>query len=77
MGGRDPASIWPGIVAVGEVHSLCIPFWREQENDSTDEFFPSCRAFGKTAKAAEAGQFELYKTSRRFDGTYANPQWLG
>src|SRR5712664_3490318 len=31
----------------------------------------------KTAKAAEAGQFELYKTSQRFDGTYANPQWLG
>jgi uncharacterized protein len=31
----------------------------------------------KTAKAAEAGQFELYKTSRHFDGTYANPQWLG
>ena len=30
----------------------------------------------KTAKAAEAGQFELYKTSHRFDGTYANPQWL-
>jgi len=31
----------------------------------------------KTAKAAEGGRFELYKTSRRFDGTYANPQWLG
>jgi predicted aldo/keto reductase-like oxidoreductase len=31
----------------------------------------------KTAKAAEAGQFELYKTSHQFDGTYANPQWLG
>src|SRR6202047_4305344 len=31
----------------------------------------------KTAKAAEAGQFELYKTTHRFDGTYANPQWLG
>jgi uncharacterized protein len=31
----------------------------------------------KTSKAAEAGQFELYKTSHRFDGTYANPQWLG
>src|SRR2546422_3910159 len=31
----------------------------------------------KTAKAAEAGKFELYKTSHRFDGTYANPQWLG
>jgi aryl-alcohol dehydrogenase-like predicted oxidoreductase len=31
----------------------------------------------RTANAAEAGQFELYKTSHRFDGTYANPQWLG
>jgi predicted aldo/keto reductase-like oxidoreductase len=31
----------------------------------------------KTATAAEAGQFELYKTSHHFDGTYANPQWLG
>jgi predicted aldo/keto reductase-like oxidoreductase len=31
----------------------------------------------KTAKAAEAGRFELYKTSHNFDGTYANPQWLG
>jgi uncharacterized protein len=31
----------------------------------------------RTAKASEAGQFELYKTSHHFDGTYANPQWLG
>jgi uncharacterized protein len=31
----------------------------------------------KTAKAAEAGQFELYKTTHHFDGTFANPQWLG
>jgi predicted aldo/keto reductase-like oxidoreductase len=31
----------------------------------------------KTAKTAEAGQFELYKTSHQFDGTVANPQWLG
>jgi aryl-alcohol dehydrogenase-like predicted oxidoreductase len=30
----------------------------------------------KTATPVE-GQFELYKTSHRFDGTYANPQWLG
>src|ERR1700693_5173929 len=30
----------------------------------------------KTSKAAEAGQFELYKTTHNFDGTYANPQWL-
>jgi predicted aldo/keto reductase-like oxidoreductase len=31
----------------------------------------------KTAKAAEAGQFELYKTTHQFDGTVQNPQWLG
>jgi len=31
----------------------------------------------KTAKAAKAGEFELYKTSHQFDGTVANPQWLG
>jgi predicted aldo/keto reductase-like oxidoreductase len=31
----------------------------------------------KTSKAAEAGQFERYKISHQFDGTYANPQWLG
>jgi predicted aldo/keto reductase-like oxidoreductase len=31
----------------------------------------------RTAEAAAAGQFELYKTSHQFDGTYANPQWLG
>jgi len=31
----------------------------------------------KTVKAAADGQFELYKTSHQFDGTYANPQWLG
>ena len=31
----------------------------------------------RTATAAEAGQFELYKTTHQFDGTVANPQWLG
>ena len=31
----------------------------------------------KTAKAAESGEFELYKTSHHFDGTFQNPQWLG
>ena len=39
--------------------------------------FQVAALLAKTAKAAEAGQFELYKTSHRFDGTYANPQWLG
>ena len=31
----------------------------------------------KTAQAAKSGEFELYKTSHQFDGTYQNPQWLG
>jgi predicted aldo/keto reductase-like oxidoreductase len=30
----------------------------------------------KTAKPAQNGDFELYKTSHNFDGTYHNPQWL-
>jgi predicted aldo/keto reductase-like oxidoreductase len=32
---------------------------------------------GKTAQAAQNGEYELYKTSHHFDGTYQNPQWLG
>jgi predicted aldo/keto reductase-like oxidoreductase len=31
----------------------------------------------KTANLAKYGQYELYKTTHHFDGTYANPQWLG
>ncbi len=31
----------------------------------------------KTARAAQSGEYELYKTSHHFDGTYQNPQWLG
>ena len=31
----------------------------------------------KTASASAKGQFELYKTTHNFDGTYQNPQWLG
>jgi predicted aldo/keto reductase-like oxidoreductase len=31
----------------------------------------------KTAVAAKSGDYELYKTSHHFDGTYQNPQWLG
>ena len=31
----------------------------------------------RTDNAAKAGRYELYKTSRRFDATYYNPQWLG
>lgn len=31
----------------------------------------------KTAQAAVHGQFEPYKTTHNFDGTFSNPQWLG
>ncbi len=31
----------------------------------------------KTAQTAKNGQYELYKTSHQFDGTFQNPQWLG
>jgi predicted aldo/keto reductase-like oxidoreductase len=31
----------------------------------------------RTAQAAKSGEYELYKTSHHFDGTYQNPQWLG
>lgn len=30
----------------------------------------------RTAKLASAGEFELFKTTNRFDGTQQNPQWL-
>ena len=31
----------------------------------------------KTAPAAKNGEYEQYKTTHNFDGTYHNPQWLG
>ena len=31
----------------------------------------------KTGTAAAKGEFEEYKTTHNFDGTYQNPQWLG
>jgi len=31
----------------------------------------------RTAQAARSGEFERYKTTHDFDGTYQNPQWLG
>src|SRR5690348_7236334 len=31
----------------------------------------------KTSQAAQKGEFELYKTSHNFDGTYHHPEWLG
>ena len=31
----------------------------------------------RTARPAARGQYELFKTSARFDGTARNPSWLG
>lgn len=31
----------------------------------------------KTSSAASKGEFEQYKTTHNFDGTYHNPHWLG
>jgi len=31
----------------------------------------------KTAEAAKNGEYEGYKTTHNFDGTFHNPQWLG
>jgi hypothetical protein len=39
--------------------------------------FKVAALLAKTAKAAAAGEFELYKTTHHFDGTVANPRWLG
>jgi uncharacterized protein len=31
----------------------------------------------RTRDAAADGRYELFKTTAHFDGTAANPQWLG
>jgi hypothetical protein len=35
------------------------------------------RILSKTRHAASRGEFELFKTTSIYDGTAANPQWLG
>jgi uncharacterized protein len=37
----------------------------------------TARLLAKTAPVAGKGEFERYKTSHDFDGTFHNPQWLG
>ncbi len=41
---------------------------------STEEL---ARIVNKTKNAAAHGEFELFKTSTRFDGTANNPKWMG
>jgi predicted aldo/keto reductase-like oxidoreductase len=54
----------------------------QQALDAARTFKPmgkeeTAQLLGKTASPAAQGEFELYKTSHNFDGTYQNPQWLG
>jgi predicted aldo/keto reductase-like oxidoreductase len=54
----------------------------QQALDAARSFKPMSQSevatlLAKTAPAAAKGEFELYKTSHNFDGTYQNPQWLG
>ena len=54
----------------------------QQALDAARSFQPISSAevsalLAKTAPAAMEGEFERYKTSHDFDGTYHNPQWLG
>jgi uncharacterized protein len=54
----------------------------EQAFEAVKTFKPMSEAqvtklLEKTSEAAQAGQFELYKISPHFDGTIANPKWLG
>src|SRR5207244_3708522 len=34
------------------------------------------KLLARTAEPAQTGKFELFKTSKQFDGTANNPQWL-
>ena len=54
----------------------------QQALDAARSFRPMSNAevaslLSKTAAASSKGDFELYKTTHNFDGTYHNPQWLG
>jgi uncharacterized protein len=54
----------------------------QQAFDAARSFKPMSKQevatlLAKTANASAKGEFELYKTSHNFDGTYHNPQWLG
>jgi uncharacterized protein len=53
-----------------------------QAIDAAKDFRPLSEAQlaalrGKTARAAENGRYELYKTSDHFDSTAHHPEWLG
>jgi aryl-alcohol dehydrogenase-like predicted oxidoreductase len=54
----------------------------EQAFEAVEKFQPMSEAeisklLAKTAKPAETGQFEPFKTTSQFDGTAHNPEWMG
>jgi len=54
----------------------------QQALDAAHSFKPMgkdevSRLLARTAAAAGKGEYELYKTTHNFDGTFQNPQWLG
>jgi len=54
----------------------------QQALDAARSFSPMnkekvAELLARTAPAALKGEYELYKTTHNFDGTYQNPQWLG
>ena len=54
----------------------------QQALDAARSFKPMSKdavatLLAKTSAAATKGEFEQYKTTHNFDGTYQNPQWLG
>ena len=54
----------------------------QQALDAVRSFKPMSKddvaqLLGRTASAANKGEYELYKTTHNFDGTYQHPQWLG
>jgi uncharacterized protein len=54
----------------------------DQAFEATRTFKPLDQAqisslLARTATAASEGKFELFKTTNHFDGTAANPKWLG
>lgn len=53
-----------------------------QALEAASNFKPMTRpqmaeVLARTAPFARSGQYELYKTSHHFDGTFMNPEWLG
>ena len=68
----------PTSVVIAGIDSMQI---LDQAFEAARTFKPMSKAevaglLSRTAKFASAGEFELFKTSNRFDGTQQNPQWL-